>query len=150
VLAGGLDVAAVLPKYINLRRGAYAIAILSVLPNPWQQLASGSTFLAVLSAYAVCVVIILSSIDPANPFSQIPGTHDRPPLRPLLDHPTPHLPLARPLHRLRPLLLLVHLRRRLVHSRGLMSCRHPLDAGLRARCESRAAGPGRRNTRVQS
>lgn len=53
VLAGGLDVAAVLPKYINLRRGAYAIAILSVLPNPWQQLASGSTFLAVLSAYAV-------------------------------------------------------------------------------------------------
>ncbi|KXT06952.1 hypothetical protein AC578_7314 [Pseudocercospora eumusae] len=53
VLAGGLDVAAVLPKYINLRRGAYTIAVLSVLPNPWQQLASGSTFLAVLSAYAV-------------------------------------------------------------------------------------------------
>ncbi|KAK5173556.1 uncharacterized protein LTR77_002237 [Saxophila tyrrhenica] len=53
VLAGGLDVAAVLPKYINLRRGAYVIAALSVLPNPWQQLASGSTFLAVLSAYAV-------------------------------------------------------------------------------------------------
>lgn len=53
VLAGGLDVAAVLPKYINLRRGAYTIAILSVLPNPWQQLASGSTFLAVMGAYAV-------------------------------------------------------------------------------------------------
>lgn len=43
VLAGGLDVAAVLPKYINLRRGAYILAALSVLPNPWQQLASGST-----------------------------------------------------------------------------------------------------------
>lgn len=53
VLAGGLDIASVLPKYINLRRGAYVIAALSVLPNPWQQLASGSTFLAVLSAYAV-------------------------------------------------------------------------------------------------
>jgi nucleobase:cation symporter-1, NCS1 family len=43
VMAGGLDVAAVLPKFVNLRRGAYIIAILSVLPNPWQQLSSGST-----------------------------------------------------------------------------------------------------------
>jgi NCS1 family nucleobase:cation symporter-1 len=43
VLAGGLDVASVFPKYINLRRGAYVLAALSVLPNPWQQLASGST-----------------------------------------------------------------------------------------------------------
>lgn len=43
VLAGGLDVASLLPKYINLRRGAYILAALSVLPNPWQQLASGST-----------------------------------------------------------------------------------------------------------
>ncbi|KAM0420344.1 hypothetical protein ACHAPT_011886 [Fusarium lateritium] len=55
VLAGGLDVASLLPKYINLRRGAYILAALSVLPNPWQQLASGSTFLAVLSAYAVFI-----------------------------------------------------------------------------------------------
>ncbi|KXJ86068.1 permease for cytosine/purines, uracil, thiamine, allantoin-domain-containing protein [Microdochium bolleyi] len=53
VLAGGLDVASVAPKYFNLRRGAYILAALSVLPNPWQQLASGSTFLSVLSAYAV-------------------------------------------------------------------------------------------------
>jgi NCS1 family nucleobase:cation symporter-1 len=53
VLAGGLDVASVLPKYVNLRRGAYVLAALSVAPNPWQQLSSGSTFLSVLSAYAV-------------------------------------------------------------------------------------------------
>jgi NCS1 family nucleobase:cation symporter-1 len=53
LLAGGLDIAAVAPKYVNLRRGAYIIAAISVLPNPWQQLASGSTFLTVLSAYSV-------------------------------------------------------------------------------------------------
>lgn len=53
VLAGGLDVASVFPKYINLRRGAYVLAALSVLPNPWRQLAFPGTFLAVLSAYAV-------------------------------------------------------------------------------------------------
>ncbi|UPK93866.1 hypothetical protein LCI18_004801 [Fusarium solani-melongenae] len=45
VLAGGLDVASLLPKYINLRRGAYILAALSVLPNPWQQVTSGSTSL---------------------------------------------------------------------------------------------------------
>ncbi|KAK7424519.1 hypothetical protein QQX98_000484 [Neonectria punicea] len=53
ILAGGLDVASLFPKYIDLRRGAYILVALSVLPNPWQQLASGSTFLVVLSAYAV-------------------------------------------------------------------------------------------------
>lgn len=44
-LASGLDVASLLPKYFNLRRGSYALALLSVAPNPWQQLSSGSTFL---------------------------------------------------------------------------------------------------------
>lgn len=53
VLAGGLDVASLFPKYINLRRGAYILAALSVLPNPWQQLATGGTFIIVLGAYAV-------------------------------------------------------------------------------------------------
>ncbi|RDW74918.1 hypothetical protein BP6252_06060 [Coleophoma cylindrospora] len=53
VLAAGLDVASVFPKYVNLRRGAYVIAALSVLPIPWRQLASGSIFLSVLNAYAV-------------------------------------------------------------------------------------------------
>lgn len=43
VLAGGLDVASVLPKYVNLRRGAYVLAFVSVLPQPWKQVASGST-----------------------------------------------------------------------------------------------------------
>ncbi|RFU34897.1 hypothetical protein B7463_g1496, partial [Scytalidium lignicola] len=53
VLAAGLDIASILPRYVNLRRGAYIIAALSVAPVPWKQLASGSVFLSVLSAYAV-------------------------------------------------------------------------------------------------
>lgn len=35
------------------RAAAFFLAMSSVLPNPWQQLASGSTFLAVLSACSV-------------------------------------------------------------------------------------------------
>ncbi|KAF4630711.1 hypothetical protein G7Y89_g7428 [Cudoniella acicularis] len=53
ILARGIGTVSVFPKYINFRRGAYLLAVLSVVPNPWQQLASGSTFLSVLSAYAV-------------------------------------------------------------------------------------------------
>lgn len=52
-LSGGFDFAALFPKYINIRRGAYITALLSNVVNPWQLLASASTFLAVLSSYSV-------------------------------------------------------------------------------------------------
>ncbi|KZT03757.1 NCS1 nucleoside transporter family protein [Laetiporus sulphureus 93-53] len=53
LLAGGVDVAALWPKYINLRRGAYLILLVSIAVNPWQLLSSSSIFLEVLSAYSV-------------------------------------------------------------------------------------------------
>ncbi|KAI1627487.1 allantoin permease [Exophiala viscosa] len=52
-LSGGFDLAATFPTYINIRRGAYLTALLSNVVNPWQLLASASTFLAVLSSYGV-------------------------------------------------------------------------------------------------
>jgi len=55
MLSTGLDLAAVFPKYINLRRGAYVIALFSIAPNLWKQLTSGSTFLSILSAYAIFI-----------------------------------------------------------------------------------------------
>lgn len=48
-----MDVAALWPKYINLRRGAYFVLIVSLVVNPWQLLSSSSVFLEVLSAYSV-------------------------------------------------------------------------------------------------
>jgi len=53
LIAGGVDVAALLPKYINLRRGAYLILIVSISVNPWQLLSTSSIFLNVLGAYSV-------------------------------------------------------------------------------------------------
>lgn len=52
-LSGGFDFAATFPTYINIRRGAYITALLSMAVNPWQLLATASTFLAVLSSYGV-------------------------------------------------------------------------------------------------
>lgn len=52
-LSGGFDLAATFPRYINIRRGAYITALLSMVVNPWQLLSTASTFLSVMSAYSV-------------------------------------------------------------------------------------------------
>jgi nucleobase:cation symporter-1, NCS1 family len=52
-LSGGFDFAATFPRYINIRRGAYLTALLSMVVNPWQLLATASVFLSVLSSYSV-------------------------------------------------------------------------------------------------
>ncbi|KAL6233633.1 hypothetical protein BDW75DRAFT_251916 [Aspergillus navahoensis] len=50
-LPGGLDLASVFPQWINIRRGAYIIAILSPVVNPWRLVNTATTFLTVLSGY---------------------------------------------------------------------------------------------------
>lgn len=52
-LSGGLDLASVFPKYINLRRGAYIVALLSPAVNPWRLVNTATIFLTVLSGYGV-------------------------------------------------------------------------------------------------
>ncbi|KAH6668151.1 thiamine transporter [Plectosphaerella plurivora] len=52
-LAGGFDLAAVFPRYINIRRGAYITAVVSVAVNPWRLVNTATTFLLVLSSYSV-------------------------------------------------------------------------------------------------
>ncbi|OIW25708.1 NCS1 nucleoside transporter family protein [Coniochaeta ligniaria NRRL 30616] len=52
-LSGGFDLAATFPRYINIRRGAYMTAVLSVIVNPWRLVNTATTFLTVLSSYSV-------------------------------------------------------------------------------------------------
>ncbi|SPO07077.1 related to uracil permease [Cephalotrichum gorgonifer] len=52
-LAGGIDLAATFPRYLNIRRGAYIIALLSPVVNPWRLVNTATTFLTVLSSYSV-------------------------------------------------------------------------------------------------
>lgn len=52
-LAGGIDMATVFPRYINIRRGAYITAIVSPVVNPWRLVDSAQVFISVLSGYSV-------------------------------------------------------------------------------------------------
>lgn len=51
-MAGGIDLAAVFPRYVDIRRGAYLTALVSPAVNPWQLLSTAPTFLLV-SGYGV-------------------------------------------------------------------------------------------------
>ncbi|PQE11482.1 Allantoin permease protein [Rutstroemia sp. NJR-2017a BBW] len=52
-LSGGFDFAATFPKYINIRRGAYLTALLSVACNPWRLVNTATVFISVLGSYSV-------------------------------------------------------------------------------------------------
>ena len=52
-VAGGMDLAALYPKYINIRRGSYLITIIAVATCPWQFVTQATTFITVLSGWSV-------------------------------------------------------------------------------------------------
>ncbi|KAL3957547.1 hypothetical protein ACCO45_008125 [Purpureocillium lilacinum] len=49
----GMDMAGLWPRYINIRRGAYIMAIIGIAIQPWQLLTTAAKFLAVLSGFGV-------------------------------------------------------------------------------------------------
>ncbi|GAB7348656.1 hypothetical protein MBLNU459_g7023t1 [Dothideomycetes sp. NU459] len=57
-ISAGTDLTALLPRYINIRRGGYVCAVIGICICPWQFLTSSSNFTTYLSAYSV----FLSSI----------------------------------------------------------------------------------------
>ncbi|KAG7087946.1 hypothetical protein E1B28_011990 [Marasmius oreades] len=52
-ISGSMDMATLNPKYLNIRRGAYILALAGFASNPWQYLANASIFLTVLSGWGV-------------------------------------------------------------------------------------------------
>jgi len=57
-ISPGTDLTALLPRFINIRRGGYICAVVGIAICPWQFLTSSSNFTTYLSAYSV----FLSSI----------------------------------------------------------------------------------------
>ncbi|EXJ88396.1 hypothetical protein A1O1_05326 [Capronia coronata CBS 617.96] len=51
--SAGMDMAGFVPKFFNIRRGAYFALVLSIAMCPWELLASAGTFISVMSAYSV-------------------------------------------------------------------------------------------------
>lgn len=58
--AGGMDLAGVSPKYINITRGAIITALLSWCTQPWNFYNTSSVFLTVMSSFGVVVTPIIA------------------------------------------------------------------------------------------
>ncbi|KAJ7465096.1 NCS1 nucleoside transporter family [Mycena latifolia] len=52
-VSGGIDLSGLLPRYLNIRRGAYITAVVGLAINPWRLLNTANTFITVLSSFAV-------------------------------------------------------------------------------------------------
>ncbi|RCI08139.1 hypothetical protein L249_6333 [Ophiocordyceps polyrhachis-furcata BCC 54312] len=52
-MAGGIDLASIFPRYLNIRRGAYLTALLSPIFNPWRLVTTATVFLSVLNCYGI-------------------------------------------------------------------------------------------------
>jgi nucleobase:cation symporter-1, NCS1 family len=52
-VAGGIDLAGTVPKYINIRRGAFITFIAAWICQPWQLANRATAFISVLSSFAV-------------------------------------------------------------------------------------------------
>lgn len=57
-ISAGTDLTALMPRWINIRRGSYICAIIGIVMCPWHLLSSSNNFTTYLSAYSV----FLSSI----------------------------------------------------------------------------------------
>lgn len=52
-MSGGMDLAGVWPRYINIRRGTFIIAAFSIISQPWQVLKNANVFINVLASYGL-------------------------------------------------------------------------------------------------
>jgi len=50
-VSAGNDLSALMPKYINIRRGGYIAAVVGIVMCPWKVLESSNKFTSYLSRY---------------------------------------------------------------------------------------------------
>nr|XP_018259521.1 uncharacterized protein I303_07589 [Kwoniella dejecticola CBS 10117]OBR81679.1 hypothetical protein I303_07589 [Kwoniella dejecticola CBS 10117] len=51
-ISGGVDMASLLPKYINIRRGAYFTTLMALPMCPWALVSGATVYISVMSGYA--------------------------------------------------------------------------------------------------
>lgn len=59
-LSGGMDLASVFPRYINIRRGSFIVFLLCWPTQPWLFYNSSSVFLTVMSSFSVFVTPLVA------------------------------------------------------------------------------------------
>lgn len=58
-VAGGIDLAGLFPRYINIRRGAIITFVAAWVVQPWQLINRAASFVAVLNAFSVFLAPII-------------------------------------------------------------------------------------------
>lgn len=58
-IAGGIDLAGLFPRYIDIRRGAIITFVAAWIVQPWQLINKATTFIAVLSSFSVFLAPII-------------------------------------------------------------------------------------------
>lgn len=58
-IAGGIDLAGMFPRYIDIRRGAIITFVAAWIVQPWQLINRATTFIAVLSSFSVFLAPII-------------------------------------------------------------------------------------------
>jgi len=58
-VSGGIDLAGLFPRYINIRRGAIITFVAAWVVQPWQLINRATTFIAVLSSFSVFLAPII-------------------------------------------------------------------------------------------
>ncbi|KAF2808288.1 uncharacterized protein BDZ99DRAFT_572173 [Mytilinidion resinicola] len=61
-MSSGMDIAAILPRYIDIRRGCIVICVVGIVIQPWRFLTQALTFLTVLSSFAVFIAPMAGTI----------------------------------------------------------------------------------------
>ena len=54
-ISTGMDMAALCPKWINIRRGCYVLTVIAIAILPWNYVTNPSTFITVLSGWSVFI-----------------------------------------------------------------------------------------------
>lgn len=54
-ISTAMDLVAVLPRYIDIRRGGFIVCIIGILIQPWRFLSQAQTFLTILSGFGVFI-----------------------------------------------------------------------------------------------
>ena len=58
-VAGGIDLAGLMPRYIDIRRGALLTFFAAWIIQPWQLINQAATFIAVLNSFSVFLAPIM-------------------------------------------------------------------------------------------
>lgn len=59
-LSGGMDLASIFPRYINIRRGSFIVFLLTWPTQPWLFYNSSSVFIVVMSSFSVFVTPLIA------------------------------------------------------------------------------------------